>query len=91
MNKYSLWCKKNFTKSLRSIPYSEDKRELCSGQNDCVIILMSLVYAELTQLGACLPYKEEVVGSSPTFCTTNKLRLSYTLCLSMVLPGLRAT
>ena len=25
--------------------------------------------AGLTQLGECFPYKEEVVGSSPTSCT----------------------
>ena len=27
------------------------------------------LYARLTQLGECLPYKEEVIGSSPIFCT----------------------
>ena len=26
-------------------------------------------YAELTQLGECIPYKDEVRGSSPLFCT----------------------
>ena len=28
-----------------------------------------MTYAELTQLGECYPYKLEVVGSSPIFCT----------------------
>ena len=30
---------------------------------------LDFLYAELTQLEACLPYKEEVVGSSPSFRT----------------------
>ena len=33
-------------------------------------INLILIYAELTQLGECIPYKDEVRGSSPLFCTT---------------------
>lgn len=37
--------------------------------------LNNIIYAGLTQLGECFPYKEEVVGSSPTSCIVAVVQL----------------
>lgn len=36
-----------------------------------MVLFGNLFNADLTQLGECFPYKEEVVGSSPTIGTNN--------------------